>query len=358
MAFVWNPENKFTMLSIDGGGMRGVIPLAMLVWLEEQTGKPAYELFDMVAGTSTGAIIAAGLAIKLTAREILESIYKKDLPKAFGNQRGILFWMRYFINGMRYFYPNEPFIKVLVPYTRGLKMSQIGRGADGNIETTVLFTAHDMRTSNTYYVVNRGEGAPMFADWTVSGAVGASTSAPIFFPPVLGNFIDGGAGKSGNPCLASAIEAVEYIGIPESNILHFSLGTGHIPSGKAEGGGSKIWLLDWANYLVAHSIQEVALDQAYSTRSVYKQMDFRRYNPTLTVQNVRDVLGLELGNINPLKLSLDSSRPEEIELLERIGGAYASKIDWSVERALPWYTVGGQPKPSIAPTHWQGTPFV
>ena len=58
--FLFNPYNRDLILSIDGGGMRGVIALAILCWLEEQTGKPAYELFKVVGGTSTGAIICAG----------------------------------------------------------------------------------------------------------------------------------------------------------------------------------------------------------------------------------------------------------------------------------------------------------
>ena len=52
----------FKILSIDGGGIRGVIPGVLLHHLETRTGKPIAELFDLIAGTSTGGILAAGLA--------------------------------------------------------------------------------------------------------------------------------------------------------------------------------------------------------------------------------------------------------------------------------------------------------
>ena len=51
-----------SVLSIDGGGIRGIIPAAILAEIEKRTGKPICELFDYIAGTSTGGIIAAMLA--------------------------------------------------------------------------------------------------------------------------------------------------------------------------------------------------------------------------------------------------------------------------------------------------------
>ncbi|MFZ3452296.1 patatin-like phospholipase family protein [Arthrobacter sp. 7Tela_A1] len=49
------------VLSIDGGGIRGIIPATWLMKLEELAGKPTFELFDIVVGTSTGGILALGL---------------------------------------------------------------------------------------------------------------------------------------------------------------------------------------------------------------------------------------------------------------------------------------------------------
>ena len=89
-----NPDGKKMILSIDGGGMRGAIVVAMLAELERMTGIPTHEQFDMVAGTSTGAIIAAGLSIGLSAQDLLDRVYKERLPGAFRSQNGLRRWLR------------------------------------------------------------------------------------------------------------------------------------------------------------------------------------------------------------------------------------------------------------------------
>ena len=63
---------KKRILSIDGGGIRGIIPAAALVKLEATTGKRTSEEFDFVAGTSTGAVIAAAVAAGIQAVDILD----------------------------------------------------------------------------------------------------------------------------------------------------------------------------------------------------------------------------------------------------------------------------------------------
>ena len=108
--FDFNPgRRKKVLLSIDGGGMRGTIVVAMLAELEAQLGHAIYDMVDMVGGTSTGAVIAASIGLRMSAQEILDVIYKDRLPHAFG-QRGVLQWLRFALTGLRYMYDLRPFV--------------------------------------------------------------------------------------------------------------------------------------------------------------------------------------------------------------------------------------------------------
>lgn len=88
-------KRVFTVLVIDGGGVRGIVPARILEHIEKQTGKPIAELFDLVGGISTGAIVAASLTVpdennqkkpKYTA-ESIKDFYFKQTPKIFPELR-------------------------------------------------------------------------------------------------------------------------------------------------------------------------------------------------------------------------------------------------------------------------------
>lgn len=91
------------MLALDGGGIRGLVTLGILEKIErliaEQTGKKLCEYFDYIAGTSTGAIIAAGLARGLTTADLIE-FYKQS-----GKQ---MFEHSFLIERLKYFYTADP----------------------------------------------------------------------------------------------------------------------------------------------------------------------------------------------------------------------------------------------------------
>jgi hypothetical protein len=70
----WPADRRFRILSIDGGGIRGIFPAAVLAGLERAytSGNPIASYFDLVAGTSTGGIIALGLGAGLGADQLLD----------------------------------------------------------------------------------------------------------------------------------------------------------------------------------------------------------------------------------------------------------------------------------------------
>ena len=70
------PKKGLRILSLDGGGMRGLATVLILKEIEKRTGKRMHELFDLICGTSTGGILAVALGIKSMSVDQLEEIYR------------------------------------------------------------------------------------------------------------------------------------------------------------------------------------------------------------------------------------------------------------------------------------------
>jgi patatin-like phospholipase/acyl hydrolase len=301
-------ENQFTIdpthtkkviLSIDGGGMRGAIPIAMLAELEKQTNKKCQDMFHMVAGTSTGTIIAVGLALGMSAQELLDEVYLTKLPASFAAGSPTIFWRllgsvaafilkvdkdlasRVIANRFRYARKLGPFLKTLEDFSDGRYIGTL------DPKNPILFaTTKDVLTGETNFIVSAGKGKHKFKDWPLIAVVAASGAAPIFFESVENRYVDGGVGVYANPCLAASIEAMEYIcpEIPEfhdGNVIHISLGTGYVQEFVKPSQVKKYNVFSWLQYIGLKGIDDAAIQQVFSTRSIYGltgRMDFRRYN--------------------------------------------------------------------------------
>jgi patatin-like phospholipase/acyl hydrolase len=84
----------FNILSIDGGGIRGIVPIRILQKIEELTGKKNYETFDMMAGTSTGGLITSCLTLKDAPSSPLPKYSLEDLAKIYVDDGAIIFPIR------------------------------------------------------------------------------------------------------------------------------------------------------------------------------------------------------------------------------------------------------------------------
>jgi uncharacterized protein len=194
------------LLALDGGGIRGVLSLEILRRLEkllrEASGRDEYRLadyFDYIAGTSTGGIIAAGLAIGMSVDEIL-SFYEQSGAQMFEKAK--------LVHRLKYQYQSEPLAQQL----KGVFGAETTLGSD-KIETLLLLVMRNATTdspwpvsNNPFAKYNDPAHAACNLKFPLWQLVRASTAAPTYFPPevilVEGRefiFVDGGVTMYNNP---------------------------------------------------------------------------------------------------------------------------------------------------------------
>jgi predicted acylesterase/phospholipase RssA len=250
-------RKQYTVLTIDGGGIRGIIPAGVLQDIEERTGRRVCELFDMVSGTSTGGIIALGLAKPRNgtrepanrAADLLQ-LYMEQGPELFPHSetRDIST-----LHGMkRPRYPHEPLETLCKQRFEDTMLS------DALIE--VVVPSYDLSMPGPFFF--KRCYTRQDHDWDVEmwRVARATSAAPTYFEPAcLAEFkdegehalVDGGV-YANNPTVAAYSDATQVW--PEAEIHVVSIGTGHPPQGTtAEGripvayAHARHWgLFDWA----------------------------------------------------------------------------------------------------------------
>ena len=211
------------ILSIDGGGIKGLYSAAFLAGLENKFGKETYDCFDLVAGTSTGGILALAIAARIPVKDIVE-FYKQWGPRIFRTRFNIL------RNLLFSKYSNKELIKALQSIFGNTRIKDI-YSQDKRISVcipsidviqgtpTVFKTPHNSRLSrdNEQYL------------WEIALA---TSSAPTFFPlakiripqsSAWKLFVDGGLWAN-NPSLVAITEALTYHKQTLENIYMLSLG--------------------------------------------------------------------------------------------------------------------------------------
>lgn len=317
------------ILSIDGGGIRGIIPLACLVQLEAREAKPSRELFDMIAGTSTGAVIAAGLSLGISARGML-ALYRNLAESAF---QALPLWQVAFNLG-NHRYSND-FIR--------RTLTEIGADRPLNsLPVDVLITGKNTVTSRTDFFVRDNPGnAGLWGELPLSDAVLASIAAPTYFPPHSATlngethtWVDGGVGVAGNPCYHAAVEAIHFSSgaYPPGDIRLLSFGTGRSPHPVDAGRAS---FIQWTEWSLNELLEDASEWQTYVTQLEYDRsgrIDLRRYNLDLA-EDVMQQLGVQVPPGREVsKIGLDSIWA--VDLLNDIGRAFAHRIDFDDPEGL------------------------
>ena len=215
----------FRILSLDGGGIRGVFPAAFLARLEDHLEHPIGRYFDLIAATSTGGIIAIGLGLGLSAADILK-LYAEQGPAIFDQQHGgIGNWVRQKLRGIAHLlitkHSSEPLRRAL----EGV----LGRGRLGESRTRLVIPAWHPVLERVY-IYKTAHHPRLETDYRQPAidAAMATAAAPTFLKPHMTEsaveLVDGGVWAN-NPIGIAAIEAIGMLGWPGDRLKILSIGT-------------------------------------------------------------------------------------------------------------------------------------
>jgi uncharacterized protein len=242
----YRPVRPRRILALDGGGIRGMISLGVLRQLErklaERTGRGAdfrlSDFFDLVGGTSTGAIIAAGLARRMSVEEI-SSFYRDFGTTAFSRRKLWMRWQTLYGDGELAETLRNTFGRDtdLSPENLGCLLVVVTRNATTDSAWPI--------SSNPFAKYNAPERPDCNLRIPLWQLVRASTAAPVYFPPEVVSwdphdpdksfaFVDGGTTSYNNPAFLlfrMAVAPAYHLGWPtgERNLLVVSVGTGSAP---------------------------------------------------------------------------------------------------------------------------------
>ena len=215
---VW--PGRFRILSLSGGGMKGSFSAAVLAAIEKVHGCHIVEYFDLVAGTSTGGLIALGLGAGADARKLLD-FYRDKGAEVFPQGTVISRYLRWILK-VKY---EATGLETALSEIVGKK-----RLKDSCCRLLVpSFSADDGQMR--YFTTPHDKLCQFDGDVSMLDVARATSAAPSYFPPAevrhgcsVGRYLDGGVGAN-MPMLIAVIHAIHYLGVDPAQIDVLSIGT-------------------------------------------------------------------------------------------------------------------------------------
>ena len=209
--------SRFQVLSLDGGGLKGLFTAAYLAEWEVHTGRPVVDAMDLIAGTSAGGIIALGLGAGYSAKDLVEFfcehseiIFPQERIRGSGLLRQAL--------GNRY--SDQPLKAVLETYFGDRRMG----------DSCVRLIVPAYHAESGIHLFKTSHHPRLRMDWRdrMSMVARATSAAPTFLPPVVLNpglrLIDGGLVAS-NPIQIAVTEALGYLRQPLGSVAALRVST-------------------------------------------------------------------------------------------------------------------------------------
>lgn len=302
-------EKPFKILALDGGGVRGIYSAQLLARVEQSFGTQIKVCFDLIAGTSTGSIVAGAAAIGIPMKEIVQ-LFENEAPHIFRKKR-------YCLSGLRRSQYSIQRLKAVLE-------EHLPETTLGQIPTPLMITSSDITTGGIcVFKSNYMEklGKPYYRDKEVRlrDAILASCAAPSFFDPVkVDNYLlaDGGLWAN-NPSILCLTEALSKFrkNIDEVKIL--SIGTGHSENMYT---GEPHWgiLTGWGKTKLIAYVMAVQSQASTNMAKLVLREKYLRLDPA-----IEDTWGLDdikpLGNLKALAVRDFTERADDIKAFIGIG---------------------------------------
>jgi uncharacterized protein len=296
------------VLSLDGGGARGYLSIRILANIEKYldlatgTKVPLGHRFDLIAGTSTGGIIAIGLASGKTAEEIMK-FYEDLIPKVFSSSARRNPLSRLY----RPKYESDPLRKALEELFKGATLE--------NVQTDICITAVALRSGKPRFYKSdyKKRNFARIGEKLTDIAL-ATSAAPTYFEShnlkYSDHLIDGGI-CANNPSVVALVEAVNFErpskrGTVEAkgftDVVMISVGTGDQPAMPYNADSiANAGLIEWAKY-ISDVMFESQSWVAHSQASFLLGQNYLRINPQLKLAMTLDDISYlnELKNISDI----------------------------------------------------------
>ena len=276
-------DSAFHVLALDGGGARGIYSAQILACIEQLTGVPVREHFDLIAGTSTGSIIAGAAAVGIPMARVVE-LFEDESPRIFRKRRLGSFHIRSK-------YSRRSLEEVVRSCVSGLTL--------GEVSTPLMILGSDISTGGVHvfksrYLKDLGEPYVRDANVVLSDAILASCAAPTFFDPVsVGDFLLADGGLWGNnPSIMALTESVSKFGRSVEQVRILSIGTGHSVNLYSQ---NRLWGLvtGWGREKLVSYVLRLQSDASANMAKLLLADRYLRIDPEIEAWDLDDIEHLD-----------------------------------------------------------------
>jgi patatin-like phospholipase/acyl hydrolase len=307
-----NPKS-IKVLAIDGGGIRGIIPAVILVEIQKRLATDLWRSFDMIAGTSTGGIIALGIATNCNNGQ---PYAPGELIKMYTDNGPSIFKKSFLTPETEIVHPKYSADAIEAALLKFFQDTEFATA-----RTPLLISSYDLQGQLPFFFKSHRIAADADYNWNVRDIARATSAAPTYFPPfhlARGSedyaLVDGGVFVN-NPSMAAYAEARKLY--PKaSSFTVVSVGTGDRQDQITYATAKEWGLLGWAK-----QIAPVLMD------SVSEAVDFELSSlPGCTYYR------LQVAHLQAASSDMDDVTPQNLANLQSVAADYVSSNSALLDR--------------------------